>query len=110
MANTNIYSISDTDFDEFITYRNTNKVILFYKTDCLACKVQLNDLRKLSKAYSNNINCGICDVSKLKRFAIDHDVIALPTLHIYKDKKLVYTHTGFLPYDELENEIKEKAL
>lgn len=107
MANTNIYSITDKDYDSFIDYQNTNKVIVFYKKDCIFCKLQLDDLRKLAKLYNNNINYAICDVTKLKRFSIDHNILSLPTVHIYKNGELIHNHSGYLSYDELEFIIKE---
>lgn len=101
----NIYKIKDKELNDFISYNNTNKVILYYKQNCIFCKAEIEDLNKLVKIYNNNIDYAICDVTNCKKFCLNQDIIRVPVIQIYKDLKLVNQIVARQPYDVLEKEI-----
>ena len=101
----NIYKIKTKDIDEFITYNNTSKLILFYKQDCLACKLQLEDIKKISELYKENIEYAICDTQGETKYCIKHKIIHVPTIQIYKDNKLYKQLESRQQYDSLIKEI-----
>ena len=101
----NIYKIKTNDINEFVKYNSTNKLILFYKQDCLACKLQLEDIKKLSEIYKENIEYAICDVQGQNKFCIHNKIIHVPVIQLYKDGKLIKQLESRQQYDTLENEI-----
>ena len=101
----NIYNIKTSEIKDFISYHNTNKLIMFYRQDCLACKLQIEDIKKLSELYKDNIEYAICDIQGKSKFCINNNIIHVPTIHIYKGNKLDKQIESKQTYDLLEKEI-----
>lgn len=102
----NIYSILETDLNDFIKYNNTNKIIVFYKQDCLYCKLLINDLNKLANTYNQNIEYAIIDLTNKKHYCLDHNIITFPTTYVYKDGELLYKLDKYVKHEVLEEIIK----
>ena len=101
----NIYKIKTSEIEDFISYNNTNKLIMFYRQDCLSCKLQIEDINKLSDLYKNNIEYAICDIQGKNKFCINNNIIHVPTIHLYKNNQLVKQIESKQKYDLLEKDI-----
>ncbi|MDO4940119.1 MAG: thioredoxin family protein [Erysipelotrichaceae bacterium] len=101
----NIYKIEDIDIEEFIGYHNTKKVILYYKQDCVFCKMQIDDLDRFASTYKDNIEYAICDIKGKSKFCVSNGIDAYPTIQIYDDGKLIKQFDAYHSYDELVKEI-----
>ena len=101
----NIYKINTSDLKDFISYNNTNKLIMFYRQDCIACKIEIEDIKKLSEIYKDNIEYAICDIQGKSKFCISNNIIHVPTIHIYSNNELVKQIESRQTYDSLEKEI-----
>lgn len=102
----NIYNIKTNEIEEFISYHNTDKLIMFFRQDCLACKLQIEDIKKLSEIYKDNVEYAICDIQGKNKFCINNNIIHVPILHLYKDNKLYKQIESKQTYDFLQEEIK----
>lgn len=106
----NIYKIKETDIQEFLSYNNTNKVILFYKQNCVFCKIQIDDLNKIANTYKENIDYAIVDVTNKRKYCLENDIVYLPTIHMYRGTNLQTNIHSYQEYDELLKLIKEVNL
>lgn len=104
---TNIYKIKTNEIKDFVSFHNTNKLIVFYRQDCLPCKLQIEDIKKLSELYKDNIEYAICDIQGKSKFCIDNNIINVPTIHIYKNNKLDKQIESRQTYDFLQDLIKK---
>lgn len=102
----NIYKIKVKQLNDFISFNDTNKIVLFYKQNCMFCKGEIADLNKLADIYKDNIDYAICDITNARKFCIDNGLFSLPTIHIYKNKELLKQIVARKPIEELENKIK----
>lgn len=102
----NIYNVKTDDIKDFVSYHNTNKLIMFYKQNCLSCKVELKDIKKLSELYKDNIEYAICDIQGKSKFCIKNKIINVPTIQIYKNRKLYKQIESRQTYDLLKEEIE----
>lgn len=102
----NIYKIKDKQLNDFIIFNDTNKIVLFYKQNCMFCKGGIADLDKLANIYKDNIDYAICDITNARKFCINNKLFKFPTIQIYKNKELLKQIEGRKPIEELENEIK----
>ena len=101
----NIYKINTNDLKDFISYNNTNKLIMFYRQDCIACKIEIEDIKKISEIYKDNIEYAICDIQGKSKFCINNNIIHVPTIHLYKNSELIKQIESIQTYDFLEKEI-----
>ena len=102
----NIYKIKDKQLDDFISFNDTNKIILFYKQNCMFCKGEIADLDKLANIYKDNIDYAICDITNARKFCINNNLFSFPTIQIYKNKEVIKQIVARKPIEELEKEIK----
>ena len=101
----NIYKINTNDLKDFISYNNTNKLIMFYRQDCIACKIEIEDIKKISEIYKDNIEYAICDIQGKSKFCINNNIIHVPTIHLYKNSELIKQIESIQTYYLLEKEI-----
>ena len=104
---TNIFKIKTNELKDFLDYNSSDKLIVFYKQDCLFCKIQIDDIQNIAPKYQDKMNFAICDVTSKTKFCIENDIIGLPTIHIYSKNKLVYSNRSYIDSNKLENKIKE---
>lgn len=102
---TNIYKINDTDLEEFLAYRSTIKVVLYYKQECEFCKAQIVDLNNLANTYHEGIEYALCDIARKTKFCLKNNITSIPTIQIYENNKLVKQFEAYQPYSELEKAI-----
>lgn len=104
-ATTSISSaISPQQFEILI---NTDKLVIidFYADWCAPCKKMKPYLEEISKDMADKVivipinadnNQALC-----KELAID----AVPVLHLYKNKKLIWSHTGFIDKESVVKQL-----
>lgn len=100
----NIYKINIKDINNFLSHNNTNKVILFYKQDCVYCKSEINDLNIIANTHKE-YEYAIVDITNNIKYCLENNIIKVPTIHIYKDNKLIKQIDERLPIEELETNI-----
>lgn len=94
------------------TFRNkvgANGLVLvdFYARWCAPCKQMAPWLDELSKKYEGKMALMKIDIDDNRLLADELSVNALPTIHLYKDGKEVWTHVGSLTKAQIEQKLKE---
>lgn len=85
-----------------------NKVVLidFYAPWCKPCMRMKPEVEKLEKAYQNRVKILKLDYDKNPSIAKSEEIMALPTIIVYKGGKKTYFEVKELSYSELEKLIK----
>lgn len=83
---------------------HTDKTVLidFYAEWCIPCKKMKPYLEKLSKELAGTVNIIRIDADKNPELCKELHVENLPSLKIYKNKKLAWEHVGFVEESKLK--------
>ena len=92
--------LSGQTLEEVLTEEIT--LVDYFANWCGPCKMIGMELEELT-----NIHIIKVDVDTHEELAKTHGVMSIPTIEIYKNKKLVKTIIGYKTKDELEQIIKE---
>jgi thioredoxin 1 len=86
---------------------SNNKYVLvdFGAKWCGPCKKMEPSIEKLSNDKNMNLKVLKVDVDESEALSIDLKIEVLPTLHLYKDKKLVWQGEGYMTEDQLRKTI-----
>lgn len=97
--------INKENFNEKVL--NSDKLVLvdFFATWCGPCQMLGKELENID---TKKINCNIVkiDVDAETNLAIEYSVEVVPTMLFFKNGKIVNRIEGYLPKEQLENEIK----
>ncbi len=96
--------MSEQDFQSLL---NSDKTILidFYADWCVPCKKMEPYLNDISKAQKNTLTLIRINVEENPELCQKLGISAIPVLQVYKNRKMTWTHTGFI-----EKEAVLKAL
>ena len=106
---TNASSISDElPLDQYQKTIADNKIVLidFYAPWCKPCMRMKPEIEKLETAYKKQVKILKLDYDKNPSVAKAEEILALPTIIVYKGGKKSYYQVKELNYSELENLIK----
>ena len=92
--------LSNQKLEDVLTDELT--IVDFFANWCSPCKMIGMELEELT-----NIHIIKVDVDTHEELAKTHGVMSIPTIEIYKNKKLVKTIIGYKTKDELEQIIKD---
>lgn len=93
-----IHDIDENNFEEYI--KEGTVIIDFFATWCGPCKMLTPELENLSKKDSS-IKIIKVDIDKYQNLAIKNNIMAVPTMLLYKDGKLTSSKTGYMPLETL---------
>ena len=96
--------IKTNEFDDFI--KEGTVLIDFYADWCGPCKMLTPILETLS-TRNPNLKIAKVNVDEEGELAMRHSIMAIPTIHVYKDGKLVEDRQGFANLELLEEMIGE---
>ncbi len=99
-------SLTVEDFNNFI---ETDKIVLvdYYANWCAPCKIMEPYLDEISNKYSNSLELVRINYDKNLPLVRSLEVYGLPVLQIFKDKKLLWSHVGFIEKSLVVDEIKK---
>ncbi|HRP58191.1 thioredoxin domain-containing protein [Agriterribacter sp.] len=102
-SGTNDFTLSD--FNKLLA---DNKILLvdFYAPWCIPCRQMEPSLKKLSKAYKNQVTFSRIDLDKAKPLARDLNIESIPVIAVYKNGKELKRVTGFQSTSQLRELIK----
>lgn len=95
--------------DAFREKLQNDKLVLvdFYAKWCAPCKQMAPYLEALKEEYDGSMTLLKIDADANKLLIDELSVHVLPTLYLYKDGKEIWTHTGYITKDKIEQKIKE---
>jgi thioredoxin len=86
--------MSTTQFNKLL---NTDKLVLVdvYADWCSPCKIMAPFLEEIEKEMADKVKLVRINADQNKTIVKDLNATALPTLLLYKNKRLIWTNTGF---------------
>lgn len=92
------------DYEKII---NTDKTVIidFYAEWCGPCKKMAPYLDKMTTELKDKVTIVRIDVDKNEALATQMKVDALPTIMIYKDKKITWQNVGYITEEELKKQL-----
>ena len=99
-------SLTVEDFNNFI---ETDKIVLvdYYANWCAPCKIMEPYLDEISNEYSNSLELVRINYDQNLPLVRSLEVYGLPVLQIFKDKKLLWSHVGFIEKSLVVDEVKK---
>ena len=99
-------SLTVEDFNNFI---ETDKIVLvdYYANWCAPCKIMEPYLDEISDEYSSSLELVGINYDKNLPLVRSLEVYGLPVLQIFKDKKLMWSHVGFIEKSLVVDEVKK---
>ena len=85
-------------------------VVDCWATWCTPCEVVTTMIEKLAEEYEERVAFGTLDVESNPAIVERYEILALPTLLIFKGDQLVNIRTGTVPRHILEEELLEYLL
>jgi thioredoxin len=101
----NISSSTGMTMQQFVELLNSNKLILidFYAEWCAPCKRMAPYLEEISKDMNEKVQVVRINSDENIALCKELKIDALPTLQLYKNKKLSWTNSGYLSKEEIVN-------
>ena len=93
---------------DFLAFLNDDRYILidFYAEWCGPCKKMKPFLDEISNEKAANVKIIRIDVDKNPTITKEMNIEGLPTLHLYKNKKLKWNKLGFAAKEEILEKLK----
>lgn len=100
-----IVGISAAEYEKLL---NTDKKVLidFYAEWCPPCKKMAPYMAKMKNELADKVKIIKLDADKNKTMATQLKIEALPTLILYKDKKIIWQHTGYISEEDLKKQLQ----
>ena len=97
--------LNKENFDEVI---NGTKPVLvdFWATWCGPCKMLAPTIEELAEELKDEIVVAKLDVDQVQEIAVKYQVMSIPTLVLFKDRKEVKRTVGFRPKAQLLDFLK----
>ncbi len=102
-SNTKIAPPQEITLKNFEKILNTNKKVLidFYANWCGPCKVMEPYIAEIARDMADKIQVVRIDVDANPELAKALKIEALPVLHLYQNKKLLWTNVGYIVKQEV---------
>lgn len=86
---------------------STNQPVLvdFFVTWCGPCKMMHPILEQLKAALGDKLRIIKIDIDKNQAVANQFQIQSVPTMILFKDKKILWRQSGAMPLNELQNVI-----
>lgn len=86
----------------------SDKLVLvdFYAEWCLPCKKMEPYLKEISEDMSGSVKVVRIDADKNRNLCKALKVDALPVLQVYKNKELIWNHSGFIEKDDVLKQLQ----
>lgn len=96
--------MTQTQFNDLL---NTDKLVLldFYADWCAPCKKMAPSLSEIQNEMGAKVEVVKINADQNKTLVKSLNVSALPTLMLYKNKKLIWTNSGYLSKEEIVNRL-----
>jgi thioredoxin 1 len=100
--------VTQDTFDEGVLEGSIRKPVLveFYTTWCGPCKMMKPVLEVINRDKDDDLNVFLLDISTETLLAERYGVQGTPTMMLFKDREIVFKHTGALTKADLLSKIE----
>ena len=98
-------TIDDGNFDQTVLQAETPVLVDFWATWCRPCLMVAPILDELAEDYSGRITIARVDVAQNPKTAARYNIMAIPTMLLFKEGKPVANIVGFKPKAELKHDL-----
>lgn len=98
--------MSRADFDAMIAKSDKFVLVDFYAEWCAPCKKMAPYLAEIATDMASTVEVVKIDADKNAELCTQLKVNALPTLMLFKNNELIWSNVGFLPKEEVVNQLK----
>ena len=94
--------LSNENFNKEVLNSEKPVLVDFWATWCGPCKMIAPIISEISEEFNNKVKVGKVNVDEEKELAIKYGISSIPTLVIFKDRKIAKTLIGFRPKEEIK--------
>ncbi|MFO0613256.1 MAG: thioredoxin [Polyangiaceae bacterium] len=102
MADSNVHTASDLDFDQVVLASKTPVLVDFTATWCGPCKMLNPIVEKLARDRADTLKVVKVDMDDALEISARYGVRAAPTLMVFVGGAKVKTHVGLLNREKIE--------
>ena len=99
-------NVTDVDFESEVLQSQLPVLVDFWAPWCGPCRMAGPVLEKIAKEYAGKLKVCKVNVDEQRETAIEHGIMSIPTLYLYKNGELVDQIAGVTP--NFESDIKKK--
>lgn len=97
----NLGEVSDLNFEQEVLQSNTPVLVDFWAPWCGPCKSIAPVLEDVAKEFSGKVKIVKMNVDEFSKTPASYNVMAIPSLILFKGGKVVDRVTGAIPRDQL---------
>ena len=98
-------AINDGDFDQVVLQAKIPVLVDFWAPWCRPCLMVAPILDELAQEYSSKVTITRLDVDQNPRIASRYQIMAIPTMLLFKKGKPISNIVGYKPKTELKREL-----
>jgi len=106
MDESNPINVTDAEFESEVLKSQIPVLVDFWAPWCGPCRMAGPVLEKIATEYKGKLKVCKVNVDEQREIAIEHGIMSIPTLNLYKDGELVDQIAGVTP--SFEADIKKK--
>ena len=101
-----LINVGDADFESQVLKSDVPVLVDFWAPWCGPCHMAAPVLEKVAQQYKGRLKVCKLNVDEARRTAIDHGIMSIPTLNIFKGGEIVDQIIGVTP--GYESDVKKK--
>jgi thioredoxin 1 len=106
MAGNGPIAVNDESFETEVLQSDVPVLVDFWAPWCGPCLMAAPVLEKIAKEFQGRLKVCKLNVDEARRTAIEHRIMSIPTLHIFKSGQVVDQIIGVTP--NYESDLKRK--
>lgn len=99
-------NVGDEDFESEVLKSEIHVLVDFWAPWCGPCRMAAPVLEKIAQQYKGRLKVCKVNVDEARETAIEHGIMSIPTLNIYKAGEVVDRIAGVTP--AFESDLKKK--
>ena len=94
--------ITKENFENEVLKSEVPVIVDFWATWCAPCRMLAPILAEIDDEYKGKIKVGKINIDDEQVLAMEHNIVSIPTVLLFKNGKIAATSVGFCTKDELK--------